>query len=253
LEITEAILSKSNQMLEKVLSNGINLTREELAKEYDKINIKTDENRLSHLFMCAELEGLICSGAIKSGKQSFGLLEERVPNKILLNRDESLAELAKRYFTSHGPATIQDFSWWSGLSQSESKKALELVKINFTSEVIDKLEYWFADSMNISISNLNSVYLLPAYDEFLISYKDRSASLALTHNKKTVSDNGIFRPLIVINGQVAGLWKKSIKKDKLMIETTPFQPVSNNISSMIEAEALRFGKFLKKEVVVDIL
>ena len=63
------------------------------------------------------------------------------------------------------------------------------------------------------------VYLLPAFDEFIISYKDRRAALPFENHIKAVSNNGIFRPVIVVNGQVVGIWKRTTKKDKVMVET----------------------------------
>jgi hypothetical protein len=111
LELDETIFTKSNAILENALCKNSNLTREELRELYAKENFKTNENRLSHLLMHAELDGVICNGAIKGNKQTYALLAERIPTKKLLSREESLAELAKRYFTSHAPATLRDFIW----------------------------------------------------------------------------------------------------------------------------------------------
>jgi len=88
--------------------------------------------------------------------------------------------------------------------------------------------------------------LLPAFDEFLISYKDRMASISLISHKKAVSENGIFRPVIVINGQVRGVWKRMIKKDKVIIETELFEPYNKSIKNQIENEIESFRLFLNK-------
>jgi len=250
LELSEAAVSKSNRIIEKALSNKISITRSELAKAYENAGIRTGDNRLSHLLLCAELDGLICSGPVTGGKESFSLLQARVPDKKFLTRDESLAELAKRYFSSHGPATFRDFIWWSGLPVKDAGKALESVNSSLLSEIIDDVQYWFTDSFSPLKINTKSVHLLPAFDEFLISYRDRSASLSLKHNRKAVSDNGIFRPLIILNGQVAGTWKRTIKKDKVMIGTNPFQPFSKVTINQIKKSADRFGDFLHKNTEV---
>jgi hypothetical protein len=252
LELSEAIFSKSNNILEKTLSNETNLTREELAKEFDKAKIKTDNNRLSHLLLHAELDGIICNGLIKSGKQTYAILAERVPNKKVFTRDKSLAELAKRYFTSHCPATLKDFVWWSGLTVKDARQALESVKSNFITEKICSEIYWLTNSFSDTESYKTSVHILPAYDEFLISYKDRSASLSLVHSRKAVSNNGVFRPFIVVNGQVAGIWKRTTKRDKIVIETEFFRPLGKDIKRLIEKELNRFGHFLKKEIVTHL-
>lgn len=198
--------------------------------------------------MLAELDGIICSGIIKGNKLTYTLLSERVPNKKTLTREESLAELAKRYFSSHGPATLHDFAWWSGLSLTDSRKALEFVKNGFISETIGAEKYWLNDSFSINNFNKTSVHLLAAYDEFLISYRDRSASLSLTHNKKTVSDNGIFRPVVVINGLVSGLWKRILKKDKVVIHVDLFQPQNKTVAGLINEKIYKYGLFLNKPI-----
>jgi len=247
LELSDVIFTKTNHLIEKALVKEINLTREELAVEMHKAKIPTDNNRLSHILFTAELNGIICSGRKKGGKLTYALLNERVPNKNVLTRDESLVELAKRYFTSHGPATEKDFSWWSGLSASDARKAVESVKSGFISETIDSGKYWMPISLTKNSNKKTSLFMLPAYDEFLISYTDRIASLALPHHKKAVSSNGIFRPVIVVNGQVVGSWKRLTNGKRVIIEPEFFQPPDKLTISFLENEVYRFGHFLKKE------
>jgi hypothetical protein len=137
--------------------------------------------------------------------------------------------------------------WWSGLSIGDAKHALEFVKTKLVSETIDSQTYWFSPSLSIPLSDQESVYLLPAFDEFIISYKDREAILPFAHHKKAVSNNGIFWPTIVMNGQVVGTWKRTLKKDKVVIETEFFAKSTADKSSLIEKAAAAFGQFLGKE------
>ncbi|MEP7134595.1 MAG: winged helix DNA-binding domain-containing protein [Chloroflexota bacterium] len=247
LGLSETVISKSNSVLERSLRDGNHLTREELAAEFGKAKINTLDNRLSHLLMQAELDGVVCSGATKNGKPAYALLEERVPRTKSLTKDEALEKLAQKYFTSHCPATLQDFVWWSGLPVGDAKRALELVKPDLISETINSQTYWFDKSFSVPKFSKESVYLLPAFDEFTISYKDRSAALPFEDQKKTISDNGIFRPIVVINGQVTGVWKRTIKKDKVIVEVKLFKQPSKAIKSLIENAAAQIGKFLEKE------
>ncbi|NOU18689.1 MAG: winged helix DNA-binding domain-containing protein [Bacteroidales bacterium] len=247
LELTESLINKSNELIQKALLGGNHLTREEIVAILQNAKIATDENRTSHILMRAELDGIVCSGAIKDKKQTYALLSERVPKTKSQTREESLEKIASRYFTSRCPATLQDFVWWSGLSVSDARNALEMVKAGFISEKKGSETYWFTNSFSVPQSDNNSTYLLPAFDEFLISYKDRSASLPLANFKKAVSDNGIFRPIIVINGQVLGLWKRTIKNDKVIVETDFFQPQNKSIKNLVEEKAIAFGNFLGKK------
>lgn len=248
LQLNENIYRKSNFIIENALQGGEHLSREELAKELESAEIPIDYNKVSHYLLRAEIDGIICSGRIKNNKYTYALLEERVPKKKKITREEATSWLAQRYFSSHGPATIQDFIWWSGLSITESKRALEMVKSNFVSEIIEKQTYWFPNTASIPEPDKNTVFLLPAFDEFIISYRDRTASLLIADHKKAVSSNGIFRPVIVINGQVTGLWKRITQKDKVTLETILFQPVNNTIQNLIQETVFQYENFLNKKV-----
>jgi hypothetical protein len=251
LELSEAILTKSNAIIEKTLSGGEHLTREALVAELQKAEIATDKNRASHLLYWAELCGISCSGATKGGKATHALLAERVPKPNPLTREEAWAKLAQRYFTSHCPATLQDFVWWSGLSAGEAKQALAMVKSAFIGETIHSQTYWLDPSFSMPKINEESVYLLPAFDEFMISYKDRRASLPLEDHKKSISDNGIFWPIIVVNGQVVGNWKRAVKKDKLFVETQFFKQPDGATKKLAEKAAVPFAQFLGKHLQIN--
>jgi hypothetical protein len=248
LQLNENIYRKSNFIIENALQGGEHLSREELALELETANIPTDNNKLYHFLVRAEIDGVICSGKSKNSKNTYALLEERVPRVRKITREEATSRLAQIYFTSHGPATIHDFIWWSGLSITESKRALETVKSNFISETIDNQIYWFPDTLSIPEPDKNTVFLLPSFDEYIISYRDRTASLPFEDHSKAVSNNGIFKPVIVVNGQVTGLWKRTTQNDKVTVETKLFQPVSKTIQNLIEEEVRQYEMFLNKKV-----
>jgi hypothetical protein len=245
LGLTDAILSRSRKILEQTLRDGNHSTREELIPLLNQAGIRTDENRASHIFASAELDGLICSGAVKGGKQTFSLLEERVPPAQPLGREEALATLAKRYFSSHGPATWEDFNWWSGLSVGDSKRALDLERSDLASETVEGKAYWLVENQ---VKLKDSAFLLPAFDEFIISYKDRSATITSENHKRAVSSNGMFYPTIVIDGRTVGLWKRTITKDKARVEFEYFSKPKPAARRLIEANAIRYGEFLEKQV-----
>jgi hypothetical protein len=250
LGLTENDLKKSKEVLLKSLEGNRSLTREELSDQLNRAGINTFEQRLPHILMDAEIDGIICSGAISGKKQTYALLAERVPGKQTFTKNEALTLLAKKYFTSHGPATLADFVWWSGLPVTDARKAIEMNKTTLISETIGNDTYWLSDSINISTTSPESVYLLPAFDEYLISYKNRSAAITIDHHSKAISNNGIFRPIIVVNGQISGLWKRTIKKDKTLIELDHFRPHNKKEIGLIEKAVESFGHFsgMKTEV-----
>ena len=249
-ELTESVYAASNNILEKILSGGQSLTREELVQAYDAIHIRTDENRLSHILIRAELDGVVCSGPLKGKKPTYALLAERVPVKKSITREEALATLATRYFKSHCPASLRDFVWWSGLSITDARKAFHMIQSGFVSETIGNETYLFTNNFTDALPSKLSIHLLPAFDEYLIAYSNRSAALDGIDNKKTISDNGIFRPIIVINGQIRGLWKRTTKKDKVFIETQHFQSFDTKTITAIDKEIKRYGIFLDKKTEV---
>ncbi len=248
LELSEAIFSKSNRIMENALQGGKHLTREELLAKLEEAKIPLNENRASHLLLEAELDGIACSGARNGGKQTYSLLEERVPRKKPLTREEALGKLAGIYFASRGPATLKDFVWWSGLSISQAKLALELAGSDFCSEAINSQIFWFADLHSDRKIEKEVVDLLPAYDEFLIGYADRRPSLTFTDQKKTISNNGIFRPVILVDGQVMGIWNKLAEKDKVAVRISFFEKPGKTTSHLVAEEVSRYGDFLGKEI-----
>lgn len=252
LELTEAVISKSKSVIEKALSGGNHLTREEIMFQLENAQIAAVNLRASHLMMACELDGIVCSGASKGKNQTYALLSERVPNAIKFSREEALAELARRYFTSHGPATIQDFIWWSGLPVKDAKNGLEMIKSDFSSEKVGQQIRWFSNPILQMESIPESAHLLPAYDEFIISYRDRSASILPEYNKKAISENGLFRPIVVVNGQVNGTWKRTSKKDKVLIEVDYFKIIEQLPENDIKNASERYGQFLnlKPEIIL---
>jgi len=255
LELSGKLLAKCNTLLEKTLSGGLSLTREELMTMLRQNGIETNKNRSSHILMWAELHAIICSGTSSGKRPTYALVEERVPRSKPLHKEEALATLAHRYFNSHGPATLQDFVWWSGLQVSDARNGLEMVKPMLDSMEAGSDVYWFKNGKGNKIRS-DAVYLLPAYDEFLISYRDRSAVLSLSDHTRAVSDNGLFRPVIVLGSQVAGIWKRTVEKNTMLIEMQPFDgdPMEQFASGILfDAAVEKFRKFISPEIRIKVI
>jgi hypothetical protein len=199
-------------------------------------------SQLYHVLTGAEANGIICSGILCDKKPTYALLEKRVPSAKPLNKEESLGTLARIYFTGHGPATLQDFLWWSGLPVSEVRQGLEMVQSEFVSETIDGQTYWMPDN-NYLPAEGNTLYLLPAFDEYIVGYKDRMAVITSENHKKAVSSNGVFRPVMIKNGQVIGLWKK-LSSGKKVIAMTPFEPIDAATQQQIDTAISKFIDFM---------
>jgi hypothetical protein len=248
-ELDERIFQQCNALIEKSLSGNKYLTREELMTELNNNGIVTDDIRSVLIMMNAELDGLVCNGVMRGKKFTYALLDERVASKISFTKEEALAELAKKYFTSHGPATLQDFVWWSGLSVSNARSALESIKPGLLSATVDSRIYYFFES-DYESKRKKSIHFLPAFDEFIVSYKNRSASLDPSLLKKVVTGYSIFSPTIVIDGIVEGMWKRTIKKDTVTIETMLFKEMDKIRKQAIFKAAGAYGKYLELKTIV---
>ena len=245
LELEKAILKKSNAALLKVLQGGKQLTRAEIEAEFQKTRIPAQGQRLGHLLMHAELEGIICSGQRRGRQFTYALLEERVPPAKSLRRDESLAKLVKRYFQTRGPATLQDFAWWSGLTLTDAKVGVELVKSAFVSEALDGQRYWFSETAPTVPQKSPVAYLLPNYDEFVVSYKDRSAiGKAAAQAGIERNDQALLANVVLLDGQVIGGWKRTLEKEKVQVETSLFMKLDTREEQALVDATECFGKFL---------
>ncbi|MGH9883745.1 MAG: winged helix DNA-binding domain-containing protein, partial [Pyrinomonadaceae bacterium] len=186
-ELDQAVFRRTNKALANALKGGNHLTRDVLRKVVQQAGISTKGLRLVFMLARAELDGVICSGARRGKQFTYALLEERVPKTQALARDEALAELTLRYFTSHGPATVQDFAWWSGLTATDARAGLDMVQRHLFEEVIEGKPYWLSASMPTVKRASRVAHLLPTYDEYLIAYRDRTAALDPTYRKQAIA------------------------------------------------------------------
>jgi hypothetical protein len=251
LELDDSLFARSNAALAKALQGGQQLTRAELGAVLQQAGIATNDLlRLGHIMGRAELDGIVCSGALRGKQHTYALLDERAPQAKLLTRDEALAELAQRYFTSHGPATLKDYSWWSGLSAADAKAGLEMSKPQLTHEVIDGQTYWLAAATPTAKAIAPVASLLPNFDEYIVGYTDRSAVYDAQHTEKLDSrGNVLFNHIIVIDGQIVGTWKRTFKKGAVVIASQPFTTLSAAEGQAFVAAAHRYGEFLGLPVV----
>ncbi len=251
LELDSALFKRSNAALAKALQGGKQLTRDELRGVLQKAGIATDgELRMGYIMMRAELDKIVCSGARRGRQFTYALLEERTPHAKTLKRDEALAELARRYFMSRGPATVQDFAKWSGLTTADARSGLEVVKAQLQHEVVDGQSYWFSTATPSAKDVSPTAYLLSIYDEYISGYKDRSAIGDARHTAKLIALGNALAYIIVVNGQIVGTWKRTLRKDAVVIETNIFTRLTKAENRAVAVAAHQYGAFLDLPVVL---
>ncbi|MGH9837818.1 MAG: winged helix DNA-binding domain-containing protein [Blastocatellia bacterium] len=244
-ELDQQTFRRSRKALAKALQGGRQLTRDELRAVLAQAGIATEGDlRMAYLMMRAELDGLVCSGARRGKQFTYALLDERAPQAKTLERDEALCELISRYFASRGPATLQDFVWWSGLAMADAKRGVEAVKPRLEQAALNGQTYWFAPASPFTSGAFQVAYLLPNYDEYGIGYRDRGAMFDAEHASQLV-----FNHLIVIQGRLAGTWKRTLKKHAAVIETNTFARLTKAENRAVAAAARQYGAFLGLPVV----
>ncbi len=247
-ELDDALFARSSDALVKALRGGKQLTRSELASVLQQAGIVVgDLLRLTYIIIHAELDGIICSGSRRGKQFTYALLDERAPQTRVLGRDEALAEFVLRYFTGHGPATLQDFVWWSGLTVADAKAGLDMVSSQLIREVIDGQTYWSSDAVMPSNDLSQTAYLLPNFDEYTVGYAERSAVIDKADVPQLDPRFGVLNNVIVLNGRVVGTWKRTLKKDSVLITPTLFTPLSETETRALVEAANRYGMFLGKQ------
>jgi Protein of unknown function (DUF1006). len=241
--IDRRLIARSGKVLTDALGGGSCVSRPELYRRLESAGIATGGTRGLHLLWWHAHEGLICLGPRAGKQQTFALMDEWLPPTTPRSREDALAELARRYFTSHGPATVRDFAWWSGLAAAEAEIARESVAGELAAMTIDKQTYWQAAGTPTARAKAGC-HLLPAYDEYTVAYQDRGAVMSSEVAARADSGHGIFHPAIVIDGQVAGTWSRELTKASVAITCRPFARIDRRQSQALAAAARRYAKFL---------
>jgi hypothetical protein len=246
LELDDALFRRSNDAIVRALRDGKQLTRAEIAQELRRAGVDVaGSQRLGHILLRPELDGVICSGARRGKQFTYALLDERVTRAPAMGRDESLLELTGRYFATRAPATANDLAWWSGLTVADAKRGIEMAGSALEREVIDDRVYWSPPAARPRPWRTPKVFLLPNYDEFFIGHKDRSAigtRLASAH--LVTGGDALIAHVIAIDGQLVGGWKRTLTTDSVTIDLRLLTRLSSAERRALDAAVRRHGEFL---------
>jgi hypothetical protein len=245
LELDDGVLARGANLIVKALEGGRQMSRPRIYALFQGAGIATAENRGIHILWRCAHDGLICFGAHDGRQPTFALLEEWVPRARAFNRDEALAELARRYFTSHGPATLADFAWWSGLAAADARSALEMARLHLRRTTVDAVTYWLAASASSGNARSPRAVLLPPYDEYTVAYRDRSAALDTKHAVE--ARNGIFSPTILLDGRIVGTWTRAKTANDVKVSTRLFGRLDASKAGTLADAVERYRAFTRPE------
>jgi hypothetical protein len=244
LGLDERTLAKSGGLLGRALAEGEHLTRKDIAGVLDRAGIPAEGLRLGYVLMRAELDGIICSGAPKGKQQTYASLGDRAPKPDDRDRDEGLAELVRRFFSSRGPATLRDFLTWSSLTAAEGRAGLDAVSTEFEHEDIDGRTYWFADSSPEPRKSRGRIDLLQGYDEYIMSYRESRDVMWEDSPSPANPQTSVFTHAIVLDGRLVGHWRRVPKTAEALIESSWYWAPDEVQTRSFNAAVDRFGRFL---------
>jgi hypothetical protein len=248
LDLDERAFTKSRAILEKALVGGKSLTRPEAYDLLRRSGIAPDGQRGIHILIVLAMRGILCFGPRRGRQPTFVLLDEWIPKSRVLERDEALGELARRYFASHGPATLSDFAWWTGLNLGEAKHSVAIAGDAVVRE--GGAPYWTAPSTARAPAKRAAAknggaplaHLLPSYDEYTVAYRDRSAFLDPIHAKRT--GNGIFSPIVLYGGRIIGTWRRQAKRDCVIVAADLIGRQGRAERRALDDAVQRYGEFV---------
>lgn len=209
LAFDERFFLRAHDVIARALEGGRSMTREQIGALLARKGMPSDGNAVRRILMRGETDGVLCSGPDLGRNPTYALLDERVPGDASVpTGDEALGLLALRYFRSHAPATLADFVWWSGLPLREARRAVWLCGDPLAEELFDGTgePCIVCRAFRSAAEDAAAAHLLPAYDEYLIAYRERSHVLDAHHRAAAFNAWGIFRPVVLVGGLVAGNW-----------------------------------------------
>ena len=238
LELDDAAISRADELAQRALSGGGRLARKDLFAEWSRGGVSVAGQRGYHLLWHLAQGGRLCLGPVQDGEQLVVLVDEWVPASRRLDRDEALGHLAVRYFRSHGPASVADLARWAGLPLGDVRAGVAIARPHLDRLEVDGVEYLLdprtPELLDAYRHQARGVFLLPGFDELLLGYGDRSASLPAEFAAQIVpGGNGMFRPTVVADGQVVGTWRTVGRGSARTVEATPFTTFSAKVAAAI--------------------
>lgn len=254
IELDPKVLKKCYSILSKNLSNQNFLTRKEISSILEKSGIITNTTRLSHILQRAGLEGLICFGPRRDKDFTYTLMEEWIPKikKVKKPKEEALYDITKKYFDTRAPATLADFVWWSGLNVKDAKDGIKSLGSKLTNFQKDDQIYYLPKKMDVVDKDSDTLFLLPAFDELLLAYTDRRDCMDPPPKRLLTPADDLFRPTLVINGWVYGIWQRELKKEDVILKVTAYKPLNANFKKKLKKAAEEYATFFGKKLILEV-
>jgi hypothetical protein len=243
-ELDATIFKRTNRAITKALEGEKHRTRTELKAALNRAGVVANDGvRLAHILLRAELDGIVCSGPRRGNQFTYALLDERVPQGKQFGRDEALAELTRRYFTSHGPATLADYVWWSGLTTNDARRGIAILDHELEAAHIAGTVYWSSNKSRRSENSPAEAHLLPAYDEYNVAYKNRQHVFDQSAVSQ-ITTWGALGPTVIVNGRIVAIWKATVGRNSIDINVESTRLLNTNEAVAVRKAATRYAAFI---------
>ena len=263
LDLDLVTRAKAERVFARALAGGRHLARGALGEALRRADIATEDQRLTHLVMHAELEGLICSGPRVGRQLTYALVDERVPAALPVDRQTALARLMRRYFSSHGPATAADAAWWSGLPQRDVREGIALAGEALEALVLGDVAHWrgrdatATDAAQSPLAGRRGavVHLLPSYDEYTVAYRNRRALLHAESEISALAQSALLSQPVMVNGRHAGTWKRLLPNRDgraVSLDVHLLEQLRPAVRRALDTAAARYGSYLERPVAVNL-
>jgi hypothetical protein len=253
LGLSDGLLQRSTELIVEALRGGRRMTRPQLGTMLGEAGIEVSNGRLAYVVTHAELNLVIGSGGLDGKQQTYALIDERVPESEPMSREAAVAELTRRYFTSHGPSSVADFTWWSGLTVRDARQGLDAIGSELDALSIDGRQYWFSPGAVTGRRDATPrAELIQTFDEYVVGYQATRGVIDVEKlsGPGTWNPNSFVNPLLV-DGQIAGGWRRVIKGDHVRIATKFFRELNPTEVGAVERAVERYGGFLGVPATID--
>lgn len=249
-----ATIARTNAVIVDALRGGNHRTRAELATVLADAGFAATGNKLAYVVMCAELDGLIANGPMRGKQHTYALVEERAPEQTDLHGDAALAELTRRYFTSHGPATAKDYAWWSSLTLTQIRRGIALLGDELASAEVGGRRYWWsATSTIVDPPEPAIAHALQAFDEYIIGYKESRDLLNPAGLPPVLPDENTPVHPFTVDGQLVALWRTETARASTTAQVRPLRRLSARERRHIADAFARYATFIGRPVHVELL
>ncbi len=235
--LTPAAAERGIAVIEKALGEEGPLTRAQLGERIAAQRVRTEGQALVHLLFAASLRGLIVRGPVVGGDQAYVLVREWLGAPPPIDRDQALAELARRYLAGHGPTDERDLAYWAGLPLRDTRAGFAAI----ASEITRREDGLFELSGAAAPAPLPPPRLLGAFDPVLHGWRSREPIVGSACG--VVTSNGIFRPIALVRGRAVATW--GMPRGEVAL--SPFQPLSKKDTAALAREAEDVARYLTGE------